>query len=112
MFIDWGVVEPHPEPMNKIFDDEWTRDASRSLWPNIAAIEITMATWVKRLLKYFDPRSKVGSLVFSSVNVVLVKSLNELEQQYYPYHEGSITQDMRWECVRKNLDRGFPSLRP
>ena len=56
------------------------------------------------MLKYFDPHSKGGSLVFTGVNAVLAKSLDEIKNQYYLDHEGNITQDMHWECVKKNLD--------
>ena len=58
-----GGVEPNLGPSDKICYEGWTRDASRFLWPSIGAIEITLAMRVKRLLKYFDPRSKGGSLV-------------------------------------------------
>ena len=73
-------------------------------------MELTVPARTKRLLKYFDPRTKGGSMVFAGVNAILSKSLEELKQQYYPTHEGPITQDMRWNCVKKNLDVLLPAV--
>ena len=54
------------------------------------------------------PRSKGGSLVFAGVNVVLSQSLEDLKQKYYPGHEGQMTQYIRWNCVKDNLDALLP----
>ena len=83
-----GGIESNLGPMEKVFYDGWTCDASKFLCPSIAVIEITTATRTKRFLKYFDPHSKGGSLVFAGVNAVSSKSLEELKQQYYLEHEG------------------------
>lgn len=88
-------VEPNPGPSDKIYYKRWNCDTSRFLWPSIGAIEITLASRVKRLLKYFDPRSKVGSLVFVGVNAILSKTNEELEDQYFLDHAGQFMQDMR-----------------
>ena len=53
-----GGVATNLGPVNKICYDGWTCNASRFLWSSIGAIEVTMATRVKRLLKYFDLRIK------------------------------------------------------
>ena len=31
-------------------------------------------------------------------------------QKYYPGHEGQMMQDMRWNCVKKNLDALLPAV--
>ena len=51
-------------------------------------------------------------MVFSGLNAVLSKSLEELKQQYYLEHKGQITQDMRWNCVKENLDALLPAISP
>lgn len=105
-----GGIESNLGPMEKVFYEGWTCDASRFLWPSIVAVEMTLSSRTKRLLKYFDPRSKGGSLVFARVNAILSKSLDEWKQQYYLDHDGPITQDMRWDCVKRNLDALFPTI--
>ena len=105
-----GGVEPNPGPTDRICYEGWTRDASRFLWPSIGAIEASLASRTKRLLKYFDPRSKGGSLVFAGVNAVLSKTNEALQAQYFPDHTGTFTADMRWSCVKKNLDALLPAV--
>ena len=105
-----GGIESNPSPTDKIFYDGWTRDASRFLWPSIGAMEITIAGWLKWLLKYVDRRSKGGSFMFAAANAILSKSLDDLKQKYYPDHEGQITQDMRWDCIKQNLDVLLPAI--
>ena len=67
-------------------------------------------TRVKRLLKYFDPRTKGGSLVFAGVKAILNKTNEALHQQYFLGHEGDFTREMRWECVKCNLDALLPVI--
>ena len=43
-------------------------------------------------------------MVFAGVNAVLSKTNDEPKDQYYPQHLGEFTHDMRWACVKKNLD--------
>lgn len=81
-----GGVEPNPGPSYKMYYERWTRDASGFLRPSIGAIEVTLATRVKHLLKYFNPHSKGGSLVFVGVNMVLSKTNVELKDQYFLDH--------------------------
>ena len=75
-----GGVESNPGPTDKIFYDGWPWDASRFLSPTIGTIESSLAARVKRLLKYFDPRTKGGSLVFAGVNAILSKTEDQLRQ--------------------------------
>ena len=105
-----GGVEPNPGPDDKILYEGWSRDASRLLWPTIGVTESSLSARVKRLLKYFDPRKKGGSLVFASVNAILSKTDDALRQQFFPRREGDFTREMRWECVKPNLDVLLPSI--
>lgn len=103
-----GGVEPNPGPTEKIYYEGWSRDASRFLWPSIGAVETSINGRLKRLLKYFDPRTKGGSMVFAGVNAIMDKTDDQLKEQFFPDLEGNLSNRMRWECVKKNLDALLP----
>ena len=105
-----GGVEPNPGLDDKILYEGWSRDASRFLWPTIGATESSLSARVKRLLKYFDPRTKGGSLVFAGVNAILSKTDDALRQQFFPGRKGDFTREMHWECVKRNLDALLPAI--
>ena len=105
-----GGVEPNPGPDNKTLYEGWSRDASQFLWPTIGATESSLSARVKRLLKYFDPRTKGGSLVFAGVNAILSKTDDALRQQFFPGRDGDFTRKMRWESVKRNLDALLPAI--
>ena len=77
-------VKPNPGPDDKILYEGWSKDASKFLCPTIAATESSLSARIKRLLKYFDPRTEGGSLVFAGINAVLSKTDDALCQQFFP----------------------------
>ena len=105
-----GGTEPNLGPDDKILYKGWSRDASWFLWPTIGVTESSLSARVKRLLKYFDPCTKGGSLIFTSVNAILSKTDDALCQQFFPGREGDVTREMRWECVKRNLDALLPAI--
>ena len=105
-----GGVEPNPGSDDKILYEGWPRHASRFLWPTIGATKSSLLARVKRLLKYFDPRTNGGSLVFAGVNAILSKTDNALRQRFFPRREGDFTREMHWECVKRNLDVLLPAI--
>ena len=40
----------------------------------------------------------------------MLKSLEELRLQYYPDHDEPVSQDMRWDYVKRKLDALLPAV--
>ena len=100
---------PGPEaPMHEY--TAWTRDFSRNVWPIISCTEISLSARVKRLLKYFDPRTRGGGVVYAGVVGTMQMSNEALKNEYFPELEGNFTDDHKWRCLKKNLDHLLPAV--
>ena len=101
-------VEPNPGP-DRLYD-YWSRDTSRYLWPTIGLMDASMSGRIKRLLKYFDPRTKGGKLVYAGVGATMAASVADLKERYFPTLTGDFTDEHRWDCIKKNLDSLLPAV--
>ena len=108
MLLLMAGVEPNPGP-DRLYD-YWSRDTSRYLWPTIVLMDASMSGRIKRLLKYFDPRTKGGKLVYAGVGATMAASVADLKERYFPTLTGDFTDEHRWDCIKKNLDSLLPAV--
>ena len=94
-----GGVEPNLGPPEKICYGRWTRDASRFLWPSIGAVEGSLSVCVKCYLKYFDPCTKGGNMVFASINVALSKTNDELKYLLVHKYHVLVLREEKLGCL-------------
>ena len=97
MLLLMAGVEPNPGP-DRLYDC-WSRDTSRYLWPTIELTETSISGRIKRLLKYFDPCTKGGKLVYAGVGATMAASNADLQARYFPTMKDAFTDQHRWDCV-------------